>query len=74
MIDGENGVLVDEHDIDGMEEQMCRILAQPEQARVMGAAGRRRIREHFTMARSIDQLNHCVTPAMARAGQQGSVD
>jgi glycosyltransferase involved in cell wall biosynthesis len=64
VLDGETGWLVDEHDIDGMAERMCRLLARPDESRAMGEAGRRRIREHFTMQRSIERLDRCVYSAI----------
>jgi glycosyltransferase involved in cell wall biosynthesis len=73
VLDGETGLLVDEHDIDGMAQQMCHILAQPEQARAMGAAGRQRMGEHFSMARSIGQLDDCLGRSLAGTRRQVSM-
>jgi glycosyltransferase involved in cell wall biosynthesis len=67
VIDGETGFMVDEHDVDGMACRMCRVLEQPERARTMGAAGRRRIRERFTLARHISMLNEYVDKALNRS-------
>jgi colanic acid/amylovoran biosynthesis glycosyltransferase len=65
VIHGETGLLVEEHDVDGMAMCMCEILENPVKAKTMGQAGRQRIREQFTMARHIDILNNCVMRSAA---------
>jgi glycosyltransferase involved in cell wall biosynthesis len=70
VLDGDTGLLVDEHDIDGMAEKMCQIpaqpdiLAQPDQARAMGAAGRQRMRTQFMQERSLNVVNQCISRAV----------
>jgi phosphatidylinositol alpha-1,6-mannosyltransferase len=47
LIDGETGVLVDGRDVAGVAAAVGDLLADPERARAMGAAGRARVvRDH----------------------------
>lgn len=50
VIDGETGYIVDEGDVEGMAAGMARLLADPEAARRLGAAGRLRAETHFDQA------------------------
>lgn len=52
----ETGLLVAERDVDGMAEQMKRLLAEPDLAAELGAAARRRIETYFRMEQSIGRL------------------
>ena len=52
----ETGLLCQEHDVDTMAENMLRLLEDPASARRMGAAGKERIQQHFTLKRHIDTL------------------
>ena len=54
--DGVNGYLVEEGDVDAMAERMARLLADPEGAQRMGAAGRVRVTESFDQTRLDGQL------------------
>jgi len=53
---GVTGLLVAEHDVDGMADAMAQVLADPIRAATMGAAGRRRVLDHFTQDQSHDRL------------------
>ena len=46
--DGETGVLVAEHDVQGMAEAMYALLSDPDRATRMGEAGRARVEAMFT--------------------------
>lgn len=46
--DGKTGLLVEEHDVDGMAAAMLSLLNDPERAEAMGCAGRARVEERFT--------------------------
>ncbi|TJU80163.1 MAG: colanic acid biosynthesis glycosyltransferase WcaL [Mesorhizobium sp.] len=65
VVDGETGILVDEHDIEGMAEAFASLLAEPHLAAEMGDAGRQRVLDHFTQRHTRDRLRHAmVLPAM----------
>ena len=54
--DGETGLLVEEHDVDGMAEAMLSLLNDPARAEAMGRAGRARVEAHFTHAHTAARL------------------
>ncbi len=56
VLDGETGLLVDEHDVSGMAEAMATLLADSARAREMGEAGRRRVLANFTHDHARDRL------------------
>ena len=56
VVDGETGLLHDLDEIDGLARAVNAILADPERARAMGRAGRRRVRERFTLERMLDDV------------------
>lgn len=55
VVEGETGLLVDEGDVEGMSRQMLRLLRDPAYAAELGAAARRHVRAHFSLARSIER-------------------
>ncbi len=70
VVESETGLLVDEHDVDGMAAHLCRIAEQPQLAARLGEAARRRVAEEFSLQRSIqrlsDILSNCVRPTRTR--------
>ena len=56
IIDGETGLLVAEHDINGMAEAMIALLNNQPLAEAMGHAGRKRVKERFTNDRTAARL------------------
>jgi glycosyltransferase involved in cell wall biosynthesis len=56
VLEGETGFLVEEHDVEGMAQQMLRLAQDPDLAGKMGRAGRARIQEFFSKEKSIDCL------------------
>jgi glycosyltransferase involved in cell wall biosynthesis len=54
--DGVTGLLVEEHDVDGMAAAIAELLARPDRAAAMGAAGRARVLAHFTQDHARDRL------------------
>jgi len=54
--DGRTGLLVEEHDVEGMAECICRLAADPDLRVKMGAAARERAVEHFSAARQLQRL------------------
>jgi colanic acid/amylovoran biosynthesis glycosyltransferase len=55
VIEGETGMLVDEGDVEGMAGRMLQLLQNPAYAAALGEAGRRRVRAHFSSARSVER-------------------
>jgi len=53
---GETGLLVAEHDVEGMAEAMVALLSDPDRAERMGRAGRARVEAHFTQERTAARL------------------
>ncbi|MER9681914.1 glycosyltransferase [Mesorhizobium sp. M0184] len=65
VVDGETGILVDEHDIESMAKALASLLAEPHRAAEMGDAGRQRALDHFTQRHTRDRLRHAMMlPAM----------
>lgn len=64
IIDGITGLLVEEHDVDGMAENMIQLLKDPEIAKEMGAKGKLNIKENFTLKRHIDVLDELIEKAV----------
>ncbi len=56
ILHGETGFLVPENDIDGMANYMIQIATDTQLAGQLGKAGRQRIRENFSMEKSINNL------------------
>jgi glycosyltransferase involved in cell wall biosynthesis len=54
--DGVTGILVEERDVSGMADAIERLLGNPSLGAAMGAAGRARVLERFTMESTADQL------------------
>jgi glycosyltransferase involved in cell wall biosynthesis len=54
--DGVTGLLVNEHDVDGMAQAMAGLLADPNRSARMGAAGREQVLSHYTHAHTRDRL------------------
>jgi colanic acid/amylovoran biosynthesis glycosyltransferase len=72
VIDGENGCLVPEHDVAGMMQAIVNLLAEPNQARLMGSAGRRRVLEHFTQVQMRDRLRRIMGLSLAETTEAGA--
>lgn len=56
IVEGQTGFLVDEGDVDGMAENMLRLVRDPELASRLGQAARQRVKNHFSEARSDSRL------------------
>jgi len=66
VVEGETGFLVDEGDVEGMAERMAALAADAALAARLGAAGRRRALDLFTIETSIARLWEVVRTASAR--------
>jgi glycosyltransferase involved in cell wall biosynthesis len=64
--DGETGALVGPGDVDQLEATMDRLIAEPERARRMGAAGRRDFLRRFTIEQFRSRLGRVYERALAR--------
>lgn len=64
VIEGESGLLVNEGDIDGMAENMLKLLQDQNMASRLGKAGHERIKSHFTLERHIHQLEMIIEEAI----------
>jgi len=64
VLDGETGYLVDEFDVAGMAERMLLLAGDTELARRLGAAGRKRIEDSFTLEQHIRKLWEIVEDAI----------
>lgn len=63
VIDGETGLLVDEHDIDGMARAMLALIRDPGLAAALGRRGRERVEAHFSLDHSIARLWEAIDAA-----------
>ena len=54
--DGQSGWLVDEGDVEGMAEAMCRLAQDPALAARMGALGQSIVREHYTIDHHLETV------------------
>lgn len=57
VIDGETGFLVDERDVASMSQRMIEVCRSPELAATLGTHARRHIRQHYSLQKSIGNLN-----------------
>ena len=55
VVDGETGVLVDVGDVEGVARGLGDLLADPERAARLGAAGHERARSDFSVERMVDR-------------------
>jgi colanic acid/amylovoran biosynthesis glycosyltransferase len=60
VIHNKTGLLVQEYDIDGMGQNMIRILKENVLAQKLGQAGRERIKECFTMKNHLKRIEDCI--------------
>lgn len=60
VIDGETGLLVEEHDVAGMAEAMSTLLENKTLARKMGAAGKTRVKKYYSMGKHIERLTKII--------------
>lgn len=56
VIEKETGLLIDEHDVDGMAARMMEIVDQPERADEMGKQARQHIKDQFSKEKSLSKL------------------
>ena len=69
VLDGETGLLVDEHDVEGMAAAIDSLLSDPERFRAMGTAGRRRVISHYAHALTTKRLRSILKLELAVEGK-----
>jgi glycosyltransferase involved in cell wall biosynthesis len=72
VIEGETGVLVEIGDVAGAADALAGLFADPARRRAMGAAGRRRVVEAFTIERSAANLAAAFEEICAAAEHDGT--
>jgi len=61
IIDGETGLLVEEHDVDGMAQAMISLLNDVSLAKKMGAAGKVNIKTNFPLEKHLQKLTDALS-------------
>lgn len=64
IIHGETGLLCQEHDVEGMANNICRLLDEKKLAQTLGTKGKKRIQENFSLTRHIDELQRILKAAV----------
>jgi glycosyltransferase involved in cell wall biosynthesis len=64
----QTGLLVEEHDVDGMAHWMNWVLENPGESREMGERGKRRVRGEFSLEQHLSKLHEII---MQSAGHDG---
>lgn len=59
-----SGLLVKEHDVQGMSRNMLYILNNPDEAKRMGSEGKKNLKENYTLERHIENLNIIIKKAI----------
>lgn len=63
IIDGETGLLCDEHDVEAMTNNLIQVLNDRNLVKRLGMQGKKRIKENFTLNRHLDILDSLLTEA-----------
>jgi glycosyltransferase involved in cell wall biosynthesis len=63
VIHNQTGLLVEEGDVDGMAENMMKILQEKDLAKKLGEGGRKRIAENFTLEEHLNRLSNEISKA-----------
>lgn len=66
VVDGETGFLVPPKDAQSIAERLERLISDPDLRRTMGAAGRRRYKENFT----VEKFRNSMESALASVGER----
>lgn len=70
VVDGETGLLVDEHDVAGMARAMERLLDDQKLAAELGRAGRLRAEQNFAAGTAVERIWEIVSAAPAQTAPQ----
>lgn len=63
IVDCETGLLVDEHDVDGMATQIIRLIENPDLVRKLGQCGKGHIKMHFSMDKHLEIIRSALEGA-----------
>ena len=66
VLDGQTGLLFEPGDHTALAAKVCALLDDPGAAARLGAAGRLRVEERFSLARHLDEVRHLYESAVAR--------
>lgn len=72
VVDGESGLTVMPGDHAALAHALCRVLGDPDLARRLAIGGRRRVQEHFSAARQLEQTQNLYRRCLARAAIFGA--
>ncbi len=64
IVNGKTGLLVEEHDVDGMAENMIKLMGNTEIAKELGTNGKKYIKDNFTLKRHIGVLDELIKKAV----------
>lgn len=64
IVNDESGLLVEEHDVKGMAENICKIITDRALGKRLGKKGKTNIGENFSLKRHIDVLNKLIEKAI----------
>lgn len=64
IIDQKTGLLTEEHDVDGMAENMIKVIKDPEMASNLGENGKQNIKKNYTLQRHIKVLDDLLRKAV----------
>jgi glycosyltransferase involved in cell wall biosynthesis len=68
IMDGQTGLLVPPKDPEALAQAIITFLRNPERARAMGEAGRKRVLEHFTVERMVAETERVYQELLAQKG------
>ncbi|OEK05212.1 glycosyltransferase [Roseivirga misakiensis] len=63
ILDNESGILVEEHDVEGMSKAMVALLSNVRLAKEMGTTGRRHIVSNYSLKEHIDKIDQAIAEA-----------
>jgi L-malate glycosyltransferase len=73
ILEGETGYIVNIEDDQAMADRIISLLRNPEQARLMGARGRRLVQEKFSCAAQLENIEQLYDGLLSRKQNQGKI-
>lgn len=71
--DGRTGLIVPRRDVPAIAGALCRVLLNPDEARAMGQAGRRRVESQFPLSRCVERTARYLTEVRDRRATRHAV-